>query len=74
MAAHAHRSIHTDMTGEERRSYVRWWIERSGLTPAQIREVATGMWSDRLLEGAPGSSGRASPEPSEVAPSEQKSV
>ena len=74
MAAHAHRSTHIDMTGEERRSYVRWWIERSGLTPAQVREVATGMWPDRLLDGASGSVAGPSPVPSEVAPSEQQSV
>ncbi len=42
MAAQRHRRTDINMTTDERRSYVRWWIERSGLPPAQIREVATG--------------------------------
>jgi hypothetical protein len=48
MAAHPHRRNDINMTIHERRSYVRWWIESSGLTPDQIREVATGIWSDRV--------------------------
>ena len=55
MPAHPHRRTDINMTTDERRSYVRWWIERSGLTPAQIREVATGIWSDRLVDGTHGS-------------------
>ena len=55
MAAHPHRRTDINMTTDERRSYVRWWIERSGLTPAQIREVATGIWADRLVDGTRGS-------------------
>ena len=50
MAAHPHRRTDVNMTTEERRSYVRWWIERSGLTPAQVREIATRIWSDRVLD------------------------
>ena len=48
-AAHPYRRSDITMTTDERRSYVRWWIERSGLTPAQVREIATGIWSDRLV-------------------------
>ena len=55
MAAQPHRRTDINMTTDERRSYVRWWIERSGLTPAQIREVATGIWADRLVDGTHGS-------------------
>jgi hypothetical protein len=51
MAAHPHRRTDINMTTEERHSYVRWWLERSGLTPDQVREVATGIWSDRLVDG-----------------------
>ena len=32
------------MTTRERARYVRWWIERSGLTAAELREIATGVW------------------------------
>lgn len=38
------------MTVLERERYVRWWIERSGLTARQLRQIATGIWSDRVLE------------------------
>jgi hypothetical protein len=51
MAAHPYRLTDINMTTEERHCYVRWWIERSGLTPAQVREIATGIWSDRLVDG-----------------------
>jgi hypothetical protein len=75
MAAHPHRRTDINMTTDERHSYVRWWIERSGLTPAQIREIATGIWSDRLVDvtqttaGLPGFVLRSATgsEPSDVA-------
>ena len=57
MPAHPHRRTDINMTTDERRSYVRWWLERSGLTPDQVREVATGIWSDRLVDGTHGSFG-----------------
>lgn len=50
MTAHPHRRTDINMTTDERRSYVRWWIERSGLTPEQVREVASGIWSDDLVD------------------------
>jgi hypothetical protein len=50
MTGHPHRRTDMNMTTEERHSYVRWWIERSGLTPTQVREIANGIWSDRLLD------------------------
>jgi hypothetical protein len=37
-----------DMSIIEREHYVRWWIEESGLSPFQLRQVATELWSDRL--------------------------
>ena len=55
MAAHQDRRTDINMTVDERRSYVRWWIERSGLTPAQVREVASGIWLDRLVDVTRGS-------------------
>jgi hypothetical protein len=55
MSAHPHRRTDINMTTDERRSYMRWWLERSGLTPDQVREVATGIWSDRLVDGTHGS-------------------
>jgi hypothetical protein len=76
MAAHPYRRTDINLTTDERRSYARWWIERSGLTPAQIREVATGIWSDRLVDdltqttvGLPGLVFRSATgsEPSDVA-------
>jgi hypothetical protein len=51
MAAHPYRRTDINLTTDERRTYVRWWLERSGLTPEQVREVATGIWSDRLIDG-----------------------
>jgi len=38
------------LTAIERRRYVHWWIYSSGLTKTELREIATAMWSDRLLE------------------------
>ena len=38
------------MTAAEREGYVRWWLERSGLTAQQVRAIATGIWSDRVFE------------------------
>lgn len=35
------------MSVAERERYVRWWIEESGLTLAQLREVAGVIWSGR---------------------------
>ena len=55
MPAHPHRRTHINMTTDERRSYMRWWLERSGLTPDQVREVATGIWSDQRVEDTRGS-------------------
>ena len=54
MAAHQDRRTDINMTVDERRSYVRWWLERSGLTPAQVREVASGIWLDKLVEDTRG--------------------
>jgi hypothetical protein len=34
------------MTVAERERYVRWWIEESGLTPTELREVAGAVWVD----------------------------
>ena len=47
------------MTTRERARYVRWWIERSGLTAVELREIATGVWADRVFDDAR-SVGRAS--------------
>ncbi len=35
------------MTIAERERYVRWWIEESGLTRGELRDVAARLWSDR---------------------------
>ena len=37
----------TKMTVAERKRYVRWWIEESGLTLVQLREVAGVIWAGR---------------------------
>ena len=76
MAAHQDRRTYIHMTVDECRSYVRWWLERSGLTPAQVREVASGIWLDRLvdvtgesLEGSAAANGpAASQQPTAVLP------
>ncbi len=41
-----------EMTVRERQRYVRWWLDHSGLTPRELRRVATGIWSDRLVDVA----------------------
>jgi len=38
------------MSVAERERLVRWWLEESGLTRAQLREVAGAMWTDRERE------------------------
>ena len=48
-AAHLSRLPDTRMTTVERERYVRWWLERSGLTAREVREIATGIWSDRVI-------------------------
>jgi hypothetical protein len=35
------------MSVAERERYVRWWIEESGLTPVQLRDVAGAVWSEQ---------------------------
>ena len=35
------------MSVAERKRYVRWWIEESGLTLVQLREVAGVIWAGR---------------------------
>ena len=42
--------VRVELTAIERRRYVHWWIYSSGLTKTELREIATAMWSDRLLE------------------------
>lgn len=34
------------MSVAERERYVRWWIEESGLTLVQLRDVAGAVWSE----------------------------
>jgi hypothetical protein len=34
------------MTVAERERYVRWWIEESGLTRVQLRDMAGAVWSE----------------------------
>lgn len=46
------------MSVAERERYVRWWIEDSGLTLDQLRDVAGGVWSEH--DGA-GDSGSGAP-------------
>jgi hypothetical protein len=38
------------MSVTERERYVRWWIEESGLTLAQLREVAGAVWAEHGSE------------------------
>jgi hypothetical protein len=38
------------MTAAERQRYVNWWVKHSALTPHQLRQIATGIWTDRLLD------------------------
>jgi hypothetical protein len=39
-----------ELTAPERRRYVHWWIYSSGLTKKELRQIATAIWSDRVLE------------------------
>ena len=43
-------AVRVEMTPRLRAHYVRWWIERSGLTRTELREIATGVWADRVFE------------------------
>ena len=38
------------MTARERARYVHWWVKHSGLTPHELRRIATGIWSDRDVD------------------------
>jgi hypothetical protein len=38
------------MSSAQRAHYVRWWVERSGLNEAELRQIATGIWSDRVMD------------------------
>ena len=38
------------MTASERKRYVYWWLKQSGLTPRELRRIATGIWSDRVFD------------------------
>jgi hypothetical protein len=62
VTGYRHSRTAIKMTLVERRYYVRWWIERSGLTREQLRQIATGMWSGSSVEatdsGRPASVGR----------------
>ena len=42
--------VRVELTALERRRYVHWWIYSSGLTKKELRQIATAMWSDRVLE------------------------
>ena len=46
--------VQVDLSPRERERYVRWWREYSGLTSDELRRIATGIWSDRLLDEARG--------------------
>jgi len=39
-----------------RERYARWWREQSGLSERELREIATGIWADRLNIRASGDS------------------
>ncbi len=54
VAAHLSRLQEARMTAAERERYVRWWLERSGLTARQVRAIATGIWSDRVIDAQAG--------------------
>ena len=41
------------MTVAERERYVRWWIEESGLTLVQLREVAGAVWDENAWPDVP---------------------
>ena len=44
--------VRVQMTPRQRARYVRWWTELSGLTAAELREIATGIWADRVFDEA----------------------
>jgi hypothetical protein len=44
------------MTARERELYVRWWVKQSGLTPVELRRIATAIWSDRVVDETSSSS------------------
>jgi hypothetical protein len=53
-------SIRVELTSSERRRYVHWWIHQSGLTKRELRQIATALWSDRVMaENAASRSSRA---------------
>lgn len=33
------------VSAEELRAYPRWWLEESGLSPAELRDLASCLWS-----------------------------
>jgi len=37
------------LTLTERRRYKRWWVESSGLSGLELRQIANGIWADRIL-------------------------
>jgi hypothetical protein len=47
------REIIILMSPMERARYVRWWKEESGLTPHELRDIATTVWADRSNANAP---------------------
>jgi hypothetical protein len=40
------------MTVAERERYVRWWIEESGLTLVELRDVAGSVWYELAEQGS----------------------
>lgn len=44
-------AVPTGMSVVEREHYVRWWIEESGLTPFQLGQLSTAIWSDGATSG-----------------------
>jgi len=50
VAGHQERSARVRMTAAERQRYVHWWVRHSGLTTRQLRQIATAIWTDRLLD------------------------
>jgi hypothetical protein len=52
-------SVHVELTRAERDRFVRWWIEQSGLTPRQLRAIATGLFADRIGADETGDAARA---------------
>jgi hypothetical protein len=47
LTAHLSREVNRgELQPVERERYVRWWIERSGLSERQLRTIATAIWAD----------------------------